>query len=187
MGNENFEETNSNNRIRFNDDYTDENKYPYIDIDPISYITNLIIQFSKLVTKGRGLSQNGVNAFLLSILTATILYANTTLPKELILLIKMYSVPLVFFTIFIIDILKNNEKINNFIKRVYQRTDFIYYQIMAGDVGYSDLELYSNILSFDKKQLGNIIDFLHKRDLLTPAIQVSLLHNPSIYKIDTLI
>ena len=33
----------------------------YIDTDPISYITDLIIQVSKNATKGHGLSKKGVN------------------------------------------------------------------------------------------------------------------------------
>ena len=76
----------------------------------ISYLVELIVQISKYVTKGRGLSKNGVNALLLFLLTAGLLFKYTQMPTTLIDKLKLYSVPLIFLSYFFVDLANNIDK-----------------------------------------------------------------------------
>ena len=157
-----------------------------IDIDPVSYISDLLIQFSKYITKGQGLSKKGVNSLLLTVLTSGLLYVNTTFPKTTGEFLKLYIIPVLFLFFFIIDFLKSINPVNRFFKRIFQRTEFIYYEILSGRVSLNDLGFNINIISFEKNKLEGIIDYLTKNDQFTPKIQISLLSNTSIYRLDTL-
>lgn len=171
-----------------NQDYKDkqQDRISYLDIDPISYISNIVLQISKFFTKGKGLSVKGVNSFLLFVLTGSLLYTNTELPDGIMPIIRFYWVPFTFLAITIIDGLSNVDKINMYKMKIFGRTEFNYYQIMNDDVSYNDLELYSKISSFNKTEIQNIFDHLRKSDLLTPLVQHNLLYNPTLYKIDNI-
>lgn len=157
-----------------------------IDIDPVSYISDLLIQLSKYITKGQGLSKKGINSLLLTILTSGLLYVNTTFPKTTGEFLKLYIIPILFLLFFIIDLSKSINPVNRFFKRIFQRTEFIYYEILSGRVSLNDLDFNINIISFEKNKLEKIIDYLTKNDQLTPKIQISLLSNTSIYRLDAL-
>ena len=89
-----------------------------INEDPISYLIDLIIRLSKILTKGRGLSINGVKAFLLFLLTAGLLYGNTDMPTKIVDGIKLYFVPLIFVIYFLADLGRNVNMVNNFFKKL---------------------------------------------------------------------
>lgn len=139
---------------------------------PVSYLVDLIIQISKTITKGRGLSKNGVNALLLFLLTAGLLFTHTEMPITYSGILKLYSVPLIFLIYFIVDLGKNIEKVNRFFKRLQQRTEFTYDNIMNG--------------TFSFEQIKNIIEKLVNDGQFTPNVQNNLLRNEEIYRIDTL-
>ena len=110
-----------------------------INDDPISYLIDLIIRFSKILTKGRGLSRNGVKAFLLFLLTAGLLYGNTNMPTKTFDILKLYWVPLIFMVYFLADLGRNIDRVNNFFKKLSQKTDYIYETIMGGTINHVDL------------------------------------------------
>lgn len=152
----------------------------------ISYLVDLITQISKYLTKGRGLSRNGVNALLLFILTASLLYAHTEMPTRLIDILKLYSIPLIFLLYAFVDLLKNIDSINKFFRRLQQKTDFIYDSIMEGTISHEDLGYYLSTLSFSSEQIKNIVQKLVDSEQFTPNAQNNLLHNKAIYRIDSL-
>ena len=157
-----------------------------IDGDPIAYLIDLVISFSKILTKGRGLSRNGVNALLLFVLTAGLLYQHTNLPTNTWEIIKLYLVPLIFLTYFFVDMGRKIGWITNFFKKLSQKTDFVYENIMDGSISHDDLELYLTTLSFSYEQITEIIKKLIHDGQFTAGAQNSLLQNEAIYRIDTL-
>lgn len=152
----------------------------------VSYLLDLIIQISKTLTKGRGLSKNGVNAFLLFLLTAGLIYTNTEMPTTYSARFKLYFVPLIFLIYFIVDLGKNIEKVNRFFKRLQQRTEFTYDNIMKGAISHEDLEFYLWTLPFSFDQIKNIIEKLVNSGQFTPYVQNNLLRNKEIYRVDIL-
>lgn len=152
----------------------------------ISYLVDLIIQLSKYVTKGRGLSKNGVNALLLFLLTAGLLYNYTERPTTLSGMLNIYSVPLIFLSYSIVDLAKKWEFIDRFFRRVGQRKEFTYKNIMDGNIHYEDLEYEISDIDFSYKQIIGIIKKLVDSNQFTPNAQNSLLLNNAIYRIDTL-
>ncbi len=152
----------------------------------LSYLVELIIQISKYFTKGRGLSKNGVNALLLFLLTAGLLFTHTQFPSTWMDRLKLYSVPLVFLSFFIVDLAKNIDIINRFFRKLGQRTDFIYQNIMEGNINYEDLEYNLSDLNFSYKQITEIMKKLVDSELFTRNAQNSLLLNSAIYRMDTL-
>lgn len=157
-----------------------------IDENPIAYLVDLIISFSKTISKGRGgLSKNGVKALLLFLLTAGLLYAHTELPSKPWDIVKLYSVPFIFLLYFFVDLGKNIGWVNRFFKKLQQRTDFIYENIMEDTISHEDLELYLMTLSFSYEQIKTIIQKLVDSAQFTPNIQKSLLQNKIIYRVDT--
>lgn len=152
----------------------------------VSYLLDLIIQISKTLTKGRGLSKNGVNAFLLFLLTAGLIYTNTEMPTSYSGGLKLYFVPLVFLIYFLVDLGKNIDKVNRFFKRLQQRTEFTYDNIMNGTISHEDLELYLSTLSFSFDQIKNIVEKLVSSEQFTPYLQNNLLSNREIYRTDIL-
>ena len=155
-------------------------------IDPVSYFTELIIQISKNLTKGRGLSKRGVNAFFLFLLTGSLLYVNTIMPTNFINILKLYYIPIIFLIYFIYDITKNIQKLDRFWRRIFQKTDFGYNNIINGNISLGDLEFYISTLSFTREQIEHIILNMQDSDQFTPNIQNGLLHNKNIYRVDTL-
>ncbi|VVB89604.1 Uncharacterised protein [uncultured archaeon] len=150
----------------------------------IAYLVELIIQFSKYITKGRGLSKNGVNALLLFLLTAGLLYTNTEMPKTLMDGLKLYWVSLIFLCYSLVDLANNREEINRFFRRLGRRIEYTYEKIMDGSINYEDLEYELSDLSFSYNQIKDIIKKLIDSGQFTPNIQSSLLLNNSIYRID---
>ena len=157
-----------------------------IDEDPIAYLIDLVISFSKILTKGRGLSRNGVKAFLLFLLTAGLLYQNTILPTNTWEIVTLYWIPLIFLTYFFIDLGRNIDRINNFFKKLSQKTDFIYENIIDGSISHEELEFYLRTLPFSYEQITDIIKKLVDEGQFTAGAQNSLLKNNAIYRIDTL-
>lgn len=82
--------------------------------DSISYLVELIIQISKYITRGRGLSKNGVNALLLFFLTFGLLISYVAWPITIKEGLKLFIVPLIFLWFVVVDLAKNIDKINNF-------------------------------------------------------------------------
>lgn len=156
-----------------------------INEDPVSYLIDLIMRLSKILTKGRGLTRNGVKAFLLFILTGSLVYQNTILPTIPWDIVKLYWVPLIFLMYFLMDLGQNIDKINNFFKKLSQKTDFIYESIMDGSISHNDLELYLMTLPFSYDQIINIINKLVCDEQFTSSSQNSLLQNNAIYRVDT--
>lgn len=152
----------------------------------ISYLVDLIIQISKTLTKGRGLSKNGVNALLLFLLTAGLLFTHTEMPTTYSGILRLYVVPLIFLIYFIVDLGKNIEKVNRFFKRLQQRTEFTYDNVMNGTISHEDLEFYLSTLSFSFDQIKNIIEKLVNSKQFTPYVQDNLLLNKEIYRVDIL-
>lgn len=152
----------------------------------ITYLVELITQISKYLTKGRGLSKNGVNSLLLFLLTAGLLYQHTNMPTTLTDKLKLYFVPLIFFSYSAIDLAKNIEKINNFFRRLGQRTDFTYENIMQGNINYEDLKYDLSNLNFTYRQTIDVIKKLTDSEQFTPKLQNYLLRNDAIYRIDTI-
>lgn len=155
----------------------------YIDTDPYSYISDLIIQFSKNITNGRGLSQAGVNSLSLFILTAGLLYNYTVLPTNIVGLFKLYIVPLLFFLYFLVDLSKNIPYINNFYMRIFKRSNFAYYAIINNSVSLEDLEEYLRYKAFNSQQLEIIVEHLIKEDQFSPTCQANLMCNKALYEI----
>lgn len=153
--------------------------------DSISYLTELIFQLSKYVTK-RGLSKNGVYALELFFLTGGLLLTNTQMPTTLMGILKIYSFPLLFFLYFFMDLARNIDGINIFFRKLGQKTEFIYQNIIDGNINYEDLELNLSDLNFSYKQITDIIKKLVDSEQFTPNAQNRLLQNRAIYRIDTL-
>ena len=156
-----------------------------INEDPLSYLIDLIIRLSKILTKGRGLTRNGVKAFLLFFLTGGLVYQHTILPTTVWDIVKLYWIPLIFLIYFFMDLGENIDKINNFFKKLSQKTDFIYESIMDGSISHNDLELYLMTLPFSYDQIINIIEKLVSDEQFTSSSQNSLLQNNAIYRVDT--
>ncbi len=150
-----------------------------LDEDPIAYFVDLIINFSKTITKGRGVSRNGVKALLLFLLTAGLLYAHTEMPANIWDGIKLYIIPFIFLLYFIVDVLKNIDKVNRFFKKLQQRTDFIYESIIEGTISHEDLELYLMTLPFSSMlstiilslPIKNFFHFVHSIQKTIPKQQ----------------
>lgn len=157
-----------------------------IDEDPVAYLIDLVIRFSKILTKGRGLSRNGVKALLLFLLTAGLLYQNTNLPTNTLEVMKLYWIPLIFLTYFFVDLGRNIDRVNNFFKKLSQKTDFIYENIIDGSISHEELEFYLRTLPFSYEQITDIIKKLVDERQFTEGAQNSLLKNNAIYRIDTL-
>lgn len=156
-----------------------------INEDPVSYLIDLIIRLSKILTKGRGLTRNGVKALFLFILTGSLVYQHTILPTTAWDIVKLYWIPFIFLIYFFMDLGKNIDKINNFFKKLSQKTDFIYESIMDGSISHDDLELYLMTLPFSYDQILNIIKKLVSDEQFTSSSQNSLLQNNAIYRVDT--
>ena len=157
-----------------------------INEDPLAYLIDLVISFSKILTKGRGLSRNGVKAFLLFLLTASLLYQHTKLPTNTWEFINLYWVPLIFLTYFFVDVGRKIGWIINFFKKLSQKTDFVYENIMNGSISHDELEFYLMTLPFNYEQITAIIKKLNDDHQFTHGAQNSILQNNAIYRIDTL-
>ena len=156
-----------------------------INEDPVSYLIDLIIRLSKILTKGRGLTRNGVKALFLFFLTGSLVYQHTILPTTAWDIVKLYWIPFIFLIYFFMDLGKNIDRINNFFKKLSQKTDFIYESIMDGSISHDDLELYLMTLPFSYDQIINIIKKLVSDEQFTSSSQNSLLQNNAIYRVDT--
>ena len=156
-----------------------------INEDPVSYLIDLIIRLSKILTKGRGLTRNGVKALFLFFLTGSLVYQHTILPTTAWDIVKLYWIPFIFLIYFFMDLGKNIDKINDFFKKLSQKTDFIYESIMDGSISHDDLELYLMTLPFSYDQIINIIEKLVSDEQFTSSSQNSLLQNNAIYRVDT--
>jgi hypothetical protein len=157
----------------------------YIDTDPYSYISDLIIQISKNITNGRGLSQNGVNSLFLFILTGGLLYNYTVFPQSISQFLKLYLVSLLFLFYFIIDILKNIPFINNLFMRIFKRSDFAYCAIISDSISIYDLENCLEYKAFSSQQLIDIVEHLINKEQLSPKSQAKLMLNTSVYEIES--
>lgn len=154
--------------------------------DPITYLVELIIQISKNVTKGRGLSRRGVNALFLFLLTGILLYFNTDMPTKFVDILKLYYIPLFFLIYFIYDLTKNIQKIDRFWRRLFQKTEFAYNNIIEGDITHGDLEFYLLTIPFSSEQIETILTRLIENKQLSPKAQTNLFKNNKIYRVDTL-
>jgi len=85
-----------------------------------------------------------------------------------------------------VDLAKNIDQINKFFRRLGQRTEFSYQNIMDGNIYYEDLGFNLSELNFNYKQITNIIIKLIESEQFTPNIQKKLLLNNAIYRLDTL-
>ncbi|AKB50904.1 hypothetical protein MSBRW_1651 [Methanosarcina barkeri str. Wiesmoor] len=158
----------------------------YIDTDPISYITDLIIQISKNITKGHGLSKKGVNSLFLFLLTGSLLYQYTQFPQTLIQFFKIYAVPLIFLFYSFIDILKNVPFVNTLYVAIFKESDFICTAITNNAVSLDDLERYLLSMFFTPQQFIDIIEYLIKNNQFSPKCQVNLVKNVSLYEIESI-
>jgi len=154
--------------------------------DSISYLVELIIQISKYITNGRGLSKNGVNALLLFFLTFGLIIAYVPFPITLKEGLKIFIVPLVFLLYVVVDLAKNIEKINNFFRRLGRKTDTIYDSILKGTIEHKDMNSYLHYLPFSFEQIKEIITKLIESRQFTQYAQKHLLYNNSLYRVDTL-
>ncbi|OEU42164.1 hypothetical protein BGV40_11025 [Methanosarcina sp. Ant1] len=182
QGNKN-KRTSENENTLNNEDINDH--HSLIDIDPISYMSDFIIQISKNITKGRGLSQRGVNALFLFILTGSLLYQHTQFPKNITDFFGLYIVPFFFVLYFVVDFSKNIPTINNFFVKLFKRSDFAYYNIMNDSISLNNLEYYLKILPFSSEQIMNLIRHLLESNQLSPKVQTSLMHNNALYEIES--
>lgn len=153
------------------------------DLDPVSYISILIIQFSRFLT-GECLSQRGVNSLLLFLLTGTLLFSNTDLPDNNASILKIYWFPLLFLISFLIEAMRLNTWVNNKFRRIFQKTDYAYNKIISGDISQDDLDFFMYNFSFNKKHLSSIVSNLMENDLFSTSIQNWILQNKSNYKIE---
>lgn len=153
----------------------------YIDTDPYSYVSDLIINLSKSITKGQGLSQRGVNSLFLFVLTSGLLYSYTQFPQNLTGFFDIYKVPLIFLFYVFMDLLKNIPRINNFFMITFNKSDFIYCSILSGSIRIYDLEYYLKKLPFNSEQLMNITNYLIENDHFSSRFQSSLMRNDALY------
>jgi hypothetical protein len=166
--------------------YNSQKISKYIDTDPYSYISELIIQISKNITNGRGLSQAGVNSLFLFLLTGGLLYEHTIFPQTTIGFFKLYIVPLLFLLYFFIDILKNIPRINTIFMITFRRNDFVYSNIISDSINLYVLDYYLRNLPFNSEQVINIVKNLIRNKQFSPSSQTSLMHNRSLYGIKSI-
>lgn len=158
----------------------------YIDTDPISYITDLIIQVTKNATKGHGFSKRGVNALFLFLLTGGLLFKYTEFPQNLTGFFKIYAVPLVFLFYSIMDILRYIPFINNLYIIVFRQSDFICDTIINNSISLDELENYLASKSFTPQQFTDIIEHLIRENQFSPKCQVNLMNNYSLYEVESI-
>jgi hypothetical protein len=153
----------------------------YIDTDPYSYISDLIIQVSKNITKGRGLSKRGVDALFLFILTSGLLYSYTQFPKNITEFFKIYIVSLIFLFYSFVDILKNVPFINNLYVSIFKKSDYICDTIINLSISLDELENYLASTVFTPQQFIDIIDYLIRMNQFSPRCQANLMNNKAFY------
>lgn len=155
----------------------------YIDTDPYTYVSDLIIQISKSL--GKGLSQKGINCLFLFLLTGGLLYAHTVFPNTLIGFLKLYFIPLIFFSFFIIDLLKNVTFVNNWFMKTFRKSDFACYTIINESISLYELENYLQYKAFNHQQLKDIVEYLIKKDQFSPSCQAKLMRNRALYEVES--
>ena len=149
------------------------------------YLIDLIMNLFKIVFKGKEISKKGSIAFSLFLLTASLLYKNTTFPESIIDIIKLYSWPLIFFSYFMVDALQNFDSFSRLLRKIQQKTNLAYEDIINNKCTASEIEnlLYSS--SFTCEQLRDIISYLRQNNQFTRSGQYNLLLKSSDFKTNT--
>ncbi|MGB9928854.1 MAG: hypothetical protein ACPK85_10680 [Methanosarcina sp.] len=158
----------------------------YIDTDPLSYITDLIIQVSKNITKGHGLSKRGVNSLFLFLLTGGLLYQYAQSPQNITEFFTVYAVPLVFLFYSFMDILKNVSFVNTLYVRIFKQSDFVCDTIINYSISLDELERYLLHTVFTSQQFTDIMEYLVRNNQLSPQCQVNLMRNYSLYEVESI-
>lgn len=166
--------------------YNSLNDSKFIDTDPLSYVSDLIIQISKNITHGRGLSKRGVNALSLFFLTGGLLYAHTVLPQTLVDFLKLYFFTLLFLLYFIIDVLKNITWINEGFMRIFGGRGFAYDAIIKDSFNLYELESCLEYTAFNADQLIDIVEHLIKKNQFSPRAQAKLMRNRALNEVKSI-
>ncbi len=177
------------NKLKQDDEdikYNSLNDSKFIDTDPYSYFSDLIIQISKNIAQGRGLSKRGVDALSLFILTSGLLYTHTSFPQTLIDFLKLYWIPLFFLLYFITDVLRNFSWINEGFMRIFGGRRFSYEAIINDSVNLYELETCLEYTSFSADQLIDIVKHLVKNNQFSPKSQAKLMLNTSLYEVKSI-
>ena len=166
---------------------TDENvKKKDVNIpDFSSLFIDLIRNLFKIIFKGKEISEKGAIALSLFVLTFSLLYNNTTFPDNIIDIIKLYSWPSLFFIYFIVNVSQNFEYFSRLLRKIQQKTNLAYEDIINDKCTASEVEdlLYSS--SFTCEQLRGIISHLRQNNQFTRSGQYNLLLKSSDFKINT--
>jgi len=177
------------NKLKQDDEdikYNSLNDSKLIDTDPYSYFSDLIIQISKNITHGRGLSKRGVNALLLFFLTFGLLLSHTSFPQTLIGFFKVYWIPLFFLLYFITDFLRNVSWINEGFMRIFGGRRFSYEAIINDSVNLYELETCLEYTSFSADQLIDIVKHLVNKNQFSPKSQAKLMLNTALYEVKSI-
>ena len=126
--------------------------------DPVEYLVDLIINLFRILFKDKELSRKGVNALLLCVLTALLIRKHTESPMSIYGVISLYWIPLIFLSYFLIDALQNIDRINKIFRKLQQKTDVAYEDIMDDKVANYNVEYYLGSISFKTEQIKNIIN-----------------------------
>ena len=118
-------------------------------------------------------------------LTAFLLLFNTEVPFKFWDILKLYYIPFIFLLYFVYDLTKNIPKVDRFWKRLFQKTEFGFSNIIEGKVTHGDLEYYLLTLPFNSLQLEKIFKKLIETKQFTPKAQINLFHNEYFYRVDT--
>ena len=113
------------------------------------------------------------------------LYFNTKLPPKFVDILKLYYIPIIFSVYFVYDLTRNIPKIDRFWKRLFQKTEFSFSNIIDGNVTHEDLEFYLLTVSFNSHQLETIFKKLIETKQFTPKAQINIFRNKKIHRIDT--
>ena len=165
-----------------------EEKNTYKDVfvsDIAGYFINLIMNLFSIIFKGKEISRKGAHAFALSILTASTLIPNTTFPTNVMGFIKMYIIPLVFLSYFIIDVLQNFDWFDRFLKKIQGKNDLACEDIKSDIVTSNDVENLLYSISFTCEQLKEIVLYLRKNNQFTRTAQYYLLTKSKKFSIKT--
>ena len=153
--------------------------------DAVEYLVDLIINLFGILFKGGELSRKGVNTLLLFFLTAFLIQKHTELPMSIKGVISLYWIPLIFLSYFLIDALQNIDRINKIFRKLQQKTDVAYEDIMYDKVANDNVENYLGSISFETEQIKNIINHLREHNQFTRYAQYTLLLRSSKFSSKT--
>ncbi|PKP58636.1 MAG: hypothetical protein CVT89_02545 [Candidatus Altiarchaeales archaeon HGW-Altiarchaeales-2] len=157
-----------------------------INPNPVGYFVDLIYTISTNIKKGKGLSKKGVYALLLFILTASLVYPLTGFPS-LTNLNYTTLTPLFFLSYFIYDVLKNFESVKRFVRKINQKKDLAYEDIMSNGIPIEEVKSALYNISFSAQQYKDIIKHLMDIKEFDAAAQRNIFANTYIFSGDLLL